>query len=411
MLTIGTMPAEVKPLFRPLHVRFTRPAWGHFWRLVVAISVCHGATLDRLVRTMRSPTHRTKHGEFLWKSSWDESGALQAMALDTLRRLRPKGKKGGPPCYFVIDETQTVKRGKKMAAVGKLYHHATRRYCRGHTMLKVCLWYRGVTIPRGTWLYVKKEQAAGLGVPFRKMTELAAGAIRGAALPAGLRVVVLFDAYYLCPTVADACRARHWHFIGVGKMNRRFKVAGVDRKLSDYGGNVLRRAGRWHRVEGLSKTGSYRLAERVGRMKKLGEVKVVFSRRKGESKFVALVTDDPRAAARAVVADYLKRWCIEMLIKDEKQQLGLGDYRVPRYRAVVRHLHLVDCAYACLTHTALTRRPGEQGETSKGVLRLPPISQLKTSMRLAVWRERVEDVIKHSHEKPVIRRLEKLLAA
>jgi hypothetical protein len=30
--------------------------------------------------------------------------------------------------------------------------------------------------------------------------------------------------------------------------------------------------------------------------------------------------------------------------------LGLGDYRVLRYQAVVRHLRLVDCAYACLTH-------------------------------------------------------------
>jgi hypothetical protein len=31
-------------------------------------------------------------------------------------------------------------------------------------------------------------------------------------------------------------------------------------------------------------------------------------------------------------------------------------------------------------------------------------------MRQAVWQEAVEDVIKHAHEKPVLRRLEKLLA-
>ena len=45
-----------------------------------------------------------------------------------------------------------------------------------------------------------------------------------------------------------------------------------------------------------------------------------------------------------MVADYLRRWSIELLIKDEKQNFGLGAYRVLRYRAVVRHLHLVDCA-------------------------------------------------------------------
>ena len=113
---------------------------------------------------------------------------------------------------------------------------------------------------------------------------------------------------------------------------------------------------------------------------------------------------------KTVVADYLKRWAIELLIKDEKQQLGLGDYRVWRYRAVVRHLHLVDLAYACLTHLALTER-GAQGPKKNGVLRLPPISQLKTRMRQVVWQEAIEDVVEHSHEWPVIRRLEQLLAA
>ena len=40
-----------------------------------------------------------------------------------------------------------------------------------------------------------------------------------------------------------------------------------------------------------------------------------------------------------------------MLIRDQKQHLGPGDYRVLRYRAVVRHL--VDAAYACLTHMGI----------------------------------------------------------
>jgi hypothetical protein len=412
MLTIGSMPRKIKSFFTPLADSFTRPAWSHFWRLVLAISVCHGATIDRLVRAMRSPCHRTKHGEFLWKSSWDSTWVVQAIALDTLRRLY---RKNGGKLYFIIDETQTIKRAKKMAAVGKLYHHATRRYCTGHTMLKVCLWYRGVTIPWGTWLYIKKEDCPKLKVDFATLTDLAARAIENANLPGGFEVAVLFDSYYLCPKVVDACKRRGWHFIGVAKSNRRLKVMGEKgkgRKLCDYGKNVLSRSGQWHTIEGLSKSGRYRLAERIGTLKKLGQVKVVFSKRKGESKIVALVTDDLRATARNVVADYLKRWAIELLIKDEKQQLGLGDYRVLRYKAVVRHLHLVDCAYGCLTHMALKDKElREKGETKKKVLHLPPISQLKTKMRQVIWQEAVEDVIKKSHEKPVIRRLEMLRAA
>jgi len=40
----------------------------------------------------------------------------------------------------------------------------------------VWLYYRGVTIPWGSWLYVKKQDAARLGVSFATLTELAARA-------------------------------------------------------------------------------------------------------------------------------------------------------------------------------------------------------------------------------------------
>jgi len=408
MLTIGKIPRKIKPFFSKLAERFGRPAFAHFSLLVLAITVSHGATIDRLAKLLRGSTHRTKHGEFLWKSDWDEWGVVQEIALDTLRRLY---RKGGGKCYFIIDETQTLKRAKKMFGVTKLYHHATGKYGTGHTMLKVCLWYRGVTIPWGSWLWLKPEHAKKNKQAFSKLTELAALAIHNADLPRNLKVTVLFDAYYLCDVVADACRARCWHYIGVGKSNRNLLIGGVKHKLEKFGRNVLGRQGRWHRIGGLRNSGLYELAERTGQMKKLGEVKVVFSRRRGEHKVVALVTDDLGAPVTQVVGDYLKRWAVELLIKDEKQQLGLGDYRVLRYRAVERHLHLVDVAYACLTHLALNQ-PGAQGhKKNKMLLHLPPISQLKARMRQEVWQETVEEVIKHSHEKSVIRRLEKLLAA
>jgi hypothetical protein len=279
-------------------------------------------------------------------------------------------------------------------------------------MLKICLWYRGVIIPWGTWVYLKKEDAKKEKLPFRKLTQLAAEAIRQAMLPRDLKVTVLFDCYYLCPTVVEACRSRGWHYIGVGKLNRRFRVQGQDRKLGRYGRNVLRRGGRWCAIAGLAKTRWYQLAARVGNMKKLGTVKVVFSRRRGDRNLVALVTDDLHASMKRIVADYLKRWAIELMIKDQKQHLGLGDYRVRRYEAVVRHLCLVDSAYACLTHVGwkAQRAQGHQQKHEK-VLRLPPISELKTRMRQMLWQETIQDVIKNSHEKGVIRRLEQLLAA
>ena len=77
-----------------------------------------------------------------------------------------------------------------------------------------------------------------------------------------------------------------------------------------------------------------------------------------------------------------------------------------------RHLCLVDSAYACLTHVGIDsqRAQGYKNDT-KDMLSLPPISQLKVRMHQIIWNQEVKNVIKFSHEKSVIRRLEKLLAA
>jgi len=407
MFTIDRIPGVCQSFFRPHRKSLGKRAWPHFWGLVLAIAMATEHTVERLNALLRNHTHRTNDGEFLWRSEWEESRVMREIALDTLKRLYRKGE----PLYFILDDTQTLKRAKKMDAVGRLYHHATGKYGMGHTILKACLYYRGVTIPWGCWLYVKKEHAPQLKLPFRKLTELAADAVRQANLPKGLPVTVMFDAYYLCPTVAEAVLTRGWHYIGVAKSNRRFAHEGRSHRLSRYGPNVLRRSGRWNKIAGLKGKRDYRVAERVGHLKKLGEVKVVFSRRRGESSVIALVTDDLKRPARRVVADYLRRWSIELLIKDEKQHLGLGAYRVLRYRAVVRHLHLVDAAYACLTHLGLKTYGAQGHDKTKHVLTLPPIRQLKADLQRVVWREAVDDVARVSHERSVLRRLEKLLAA
>ena len=331
MFTIDRIPTVCQSFFRPCRPHLSKRAWPHFWGLVLAIGMSTEHTIERLNALLRNHTHRTNDGEFLWRSAWDESWVLREIALDTLKRLHRKGE----PLYLILDDTQTLKRARKMEAVGKLYHHATGKYGMGHTILKACLYYRGVTIPWGSWLYIKKEHAAGLKRRFLKLTELAARAVREANLPDGMDITVLFDAYYLCPTVARAVLARRWHYIGVGKSNRRFQVNGQSHCLSRYGSNVLRRSGKWMKIAGLKGKREYRVAERIGRLKKLDEVKVVFSRRRGDGSIIALVTDDLERPARRVVADYLRRWSVELLIKDEKQHLGLGAYRVKRYRAVV----------------------------------------------------------------------------
>jgi len=86
-------------------------------------------------------------------------------------------------------------------------------------------------------------------------------------------------------------------------------------------------------------------------------------------------------------------------------------YRVKRYQAVVRHLHLVDAAYACLTHVGLKTQRAQGPKKTERVLRLPPIRQLKAHLERAIWQEAVKKIAKGSHERNVLRRLQRLMAA
>jgi len=409
MLTIGKIPQKVKSFFNPIKNNFSGHIYKYYATMVLAICISHGSTIKRLVDLLRDSTHRTNHGEFLWRSNFDESSIVAGQFKRLLKKLYKKGVKN---CLLIIDDTQTIKKAKKMDAVGKIHHHATGKYANGHTIVKACLFYRGVTIPLGSWLYVKKEHSKSLKIPFKKLTELAGQIVLNADIDEKFDVTVLFDAFYLCPAVVNACKKRKWPFISVSRSNRWLTVKSAKHKIGNYGRNILNRTGRWYSIKGLRKASSYKLAQRVGTMKKLGQVKVVFSKRKGDRTVIALVTNDTRLSMKKIVSRYLKRWAIEVMIKEQKQHLGLGDYRVLRYRAIVRHLCLVDSAYACLTHVGITDQHAQGNKKdTKDMLSLPPISRLKVRMHQIVWRQEIQNVIKVSHDKKVIRRMEKLLAA
>jgi len=113
-------------------------------------------------------------------------------------------------------------------------------------------------------------------------------------------------------------------------------------------------------------------------------------------RYLACLPSSGSAAQKSVAKPYI-RFCTEK--------------GAARYRAVVRHLHLVDCAYACLTHLGMDAQRAQGHPKNKTVLRLPTIRRLKAELRQAVWKQAVKEVVKVSHERPVIRRLEKLLAA
>jgi hypothetical protein len=245
--------------------------------------------------------------------------------------------------YLILDDSKHAKRGKPIDAIAKMKDPTTNAYIPGHQYVCGLLLFQQHVIPWGIRLYVKKEACAEVGDPFQKTTALAAQLMREFQTPTRVKVMVLFDAYYLCPTAVKACREQSFHFASTLKSHRSLFKPGWKLHAGQYGRNQCRR----HRTEPLvlaNPHGSARYCYLDAgwlQVSKLGGVHVVFSRKGVARKILGLVTDAPDLSAAEVIRTCDTRWTIEQWVKDVKQLLGLGQYQNRSDGAAVTHLHLV----------------------------------------------------------------------
>jgi SRSO17 transposase len=411
MPRIGRFPPFGKRFFRRARKLIGTCHFAHFWRAVAAIAAMQGRrSLKKIEAACRNHHTRQSIGFFLSKAHWDAPQVLAETALDTLKSL---GWKTGDPLDLVFDDTQKKKRGKQMDALSKIFLHAEKTYATGHTILGCAIVYRRVVIPYAVQLWMPKsfctktqqKSCEDEPIEYRKLTEMVGEIIADFPLP---KVTVLFDSYYLCPNVTRACETQKYHYVGVAKKNRNFFPDGRDRdkrKLGIYGKNALNRLGRVMACRGKK----YRLAERVGRLSKLGRVKLVFSRRAKEKSWIAMATNATRWGALRVLNHYLDRWPIEVLFKESKQYLGLGDYQVLRYRGIQRHLCLVLIAHLLLTHLGATAQ-GAQAEPEKiKPLDLPSVPQSQALLRSKIWDDNINSMEKGSRNRRVGKKLKQMI--
>jgi SRSO17 transposase len=410
MFRIIRVPPSLDKFFRPLHEHFHWDHFTYFRLLVLTMAFMWGRrNIANVYRYLDVSPHRTRFNNFFLVERWDPEAALRQKAHELLRSLRP-GK--GEILYLVIDDSKQTKRGKAMEAVAKMKAPTTEAYIQGHQYVCAILVYRDHVIPLGIRLYVKKKQCPTVGVTFRKTTELAAQLIREFKPPRGVKVLVLFDAYYLCPMVVKACRAQQFHFASTLKRNRSLFKQGWKLKAGRYGRNLHRR----RRTDTLDLTKPYgqvryRFVDAGWlEVSTLGPLHVVFSRKGMAKKILGLVTDAPALSAADVIRTYEKRWTIEQWLKDVKQLLGLGHYQNRSYRAAVTHLHLVCFAYALLTHLRIERNGAQGHRTRKKAANLSTAAA-QHQLRGVLWEDLMAYLKEQGPEHAILAELERLRVA
>jgi len=410
MFKIVRFPKNLESFFNSLESQFH---WGHFEyfrTLVLLIVVAWGrrniASLYRCLDSRNQP-HRSRFNNFLNVGRWQPQVSLQVKAHDLLSLLNPQK---GDIIELILDDSKKQKRGKKMEAVSWIHDPVSSHSIKGHQYITAVLRFRGHVIPWGIRLYLKKEDAALLGQPFKKTTQLAADLIGEFQPPQGVQVRVLFDSYYLCPTVVNACQRKGFRFVSTLKSNRNLYKNGRKLKVGAYGWGLFGR--RPKKTCRLEKTGGFADYTYVDAgwitVSDLGQLHVIFSRKNRDKKILGIVTDDPKLSAGQMIRMYDERWSIEVFFKDGKQLLGLGQYQNVSMEAAVTHLHLVCFAYALLTHIAIA---GEGAKAKRKSAVKLSTADLQNEVRRIVWDDLTEHLKTLSSGTQIVKELGRLLIA
>ena len=169
---------------------------------------------------------------------------------------------------------------------------------------------------------------------------------------------------------------------------------GKKKQIKKLAPGVLRYHGHRIRVKRSRGWRWMRIASVVGVLGKTGEVRLVCSKRSGPSskELLSVVTNETNMKPRDIIVTYEKRWNIEVLFKELRNSLGLGEYQVLSRTAIERHMHLSCLAHQTPTHQAIMEEGAKAKQINKDVI-LPTLNQQIQKFRQRVNRDRTNRLL------------------
>jgi Transposase DDE domain len=347
------VPEEVTRLLAPLKPYFSYRHYLVFCWLLVAHLVCFGkATVQGLAWYTPRHVAAWHRRRLLAAGRWQWARVLEWLVSETLAAFPPP--KDGVR-YLVVDSTLKGKRSKlnPLAKKGRLNEYAP--YTFGlHVVILIAQWevYRvplafRLVKPKGSKGY-QSENAL-----FREM-------LQAVILPAWCKkVVVVADAAYPSRANLQAIQARQWYFVLA--FPRTWKLAN-GQYLRDIVTHLPVHDYRQIRVPLVVPSARRRVfwtfAKRA-ELRQVGDVTVVLSRRRRNDSprhTKLLVTNLPQATAHLTVTLYLRRWPVELCIKELKGVGGLGQHQVTKDAARVER----SVAVAVMAYLLLLRLQAKQ---------------------------------------------------
>jgi len=264
------------------------------------------------------------------------------------------------PVYLSIDDTLVEKPTTSHHFEGFAWHwdHTQSKSVWALCVVSVNVQIGGYVFPGAFEVFLPKKGVGKLrksypGLRFFKKTALALRLLKGfeGKFPKErFSVYVLMDSYYSSNKILNYCRRQGYDTIAAIKQNRKLDGKRVD----EYARTLKPKA--WERINVPSasgtKTMSYRVVLVKGVLNKVcGRGSVVISKRgHGDKSPKYFFSTNPRLSAIEILARYAKRWQVEIDYFFLKEKLGLSDFRIRHFGAIMRYITIMFVALCLLQY-------------------------------------------------------------
>lgn len=361
--------------FSPVFAR--KPQAQHFrilcWLLVLLI-VCHGsATLKALTRLMPPSLRYWTVLRMVRSRYWDPHLLVRELSTDLLASLSPPTD---ATLYLIADTTIINKTGEYQPLAHYTRKNQHQRFEFGISLLLLIAQWGRLRIPVDAVLLDPHKKGAQ-NIQFRQM-------LRRFQPPAWTRrVVVLADAGFASKDNLRLIQRKKYKFVFA--LPRTWKFADGTH-LRDLARHLPKSC--YHRVASYTtdrRRKDYWVFVRPGRLKQLGDVTILLSKKRrneGPKTIKLIVTNLDSPTAAGILQIYARRWSVEVVFKELKSQLHLGQMQVTKEASRVKRAMLLPV----LSYLLLLRLYGKELEAEKGA----SVFALKQRFTMEVVKEQMD---------------------
>ena len=326
IFSLTCLPSFFYPVFEGVKSGF-RYRHGMIFVWIVLTQICFSDGKTNLKNLSRFSPKRLRYcyfTRFIKASYWLSEALIKHFVFIVIKKFPPP--KNGV-LYIVGDSTFKPKRGKKAQAHKKGKTNIFKPYVFGFQIILIAFCWENFRIPVAFRIIRRKDDSQ-----YKKENLLFREMLEELELPIWVKqVIVLADSAYCSGENLKFIKAKKWFFVmGMARTWKMLDGKSLKDLIKHLPKNLYKKI--WIPSLKGDRRRYYWYFKKRGDLRHVGKVTIILSklsRNVGHKRTKLIVTNLPSDVdARSILAIYQKRWPIEIIFRELKDTLGMGQYQI-----------------------------------------------------------------------------------